>query len=505
MEKFYNYYLYLTVFITGATVLMLEILGTRVIGPYFGNSLYVWSSLISITILSLAVGYFFGGWIADKKPDFKLLYTFILFTGIALLIIPRVDSTVLVFASNFGVQWGSFVATSILFTIPMILLGAVSPFAIKLSTHQLQNVGIRAGGVYAVATVGSFVGAILTGFYLIPSMGIEKIITIFAVLLFVLAGLWFVMSKKFAPLLILLLAAPFPFISSSYTSTQTEDTIIYKTQSMLGEIKVIDKRIHRVLLIDGSTQAWAERGDVLSSSSSFGQKVPFVYFINPEVKDVLVLGLGSGLLMRDLKEQFGFAVDTVEIDENVVYVAREFFSFEGDVYVEDARTFIRNSEKKYDVVLFDIARGDGYSVHNFTQEAFEETKNILNPGGVIAVNFSGHADSVKVKSLFKTIDSVFENVFVFTDKEEGIIARKLFFATDHEVNKERITENIFTYTERQNLAEVWANAFENYTIWEMDGGTLVTDDYNPLENYQAASTAAWRKNNWKVFGDLLLN
>ncbi|MCH7883582.1 fused MFS/spermidine synthase, partial [Patescibacteria group bacterium] len=374
-EKFYNYYLYLTVFITGATVLMLEILGTRIIAPYFGSSLYVWSSLISVTILSLAIGYFLGGWVADKKPEFKLLYLFIFLIGFVLLIIPRVDSTVLIFASSYGVRLGSLVATSILFVIPMVLLGAVSPYAIKLSANRLQNIGMTAGGIYAVATLGSFVGAILTGFFLIPYIGIEAIITSFAVLLFIIASIWFLISRKFIFLLILLPVVFFPSIPSSYIATsQTEmdGKVIYKTQSMLGEIKVIDKRIHRVLLIDGSTQAWVERGEIMNTSSSFAQKVPFIYFINPEIKDVLVLGLGSGILSRDLEDKFGLRVDTVDIDENVLYVAREFFGFEGSIYIEDARTFIRNTEKKYDAVIFDIARGDGYSVHNFTWEAFRE-------------------------------------------------------------------------------------------------------------------------------------
>jgi len=260
-EKFYHFYLYLTVFVTGATVLMLEILGTRVIAPYFGSSLYVWSSLISITILSLAIGYWLGGWIADKKPKFTLLYLFISLAGLAILLIPRIDSTVLAFASSFGVRTGSLVATSILFAIPMVLLGMIDPFAIKLRAHKLENVGMTAGGLFGIATVGGFVGAIATGFFLIPSMGVEAIITSFAIILFALAAIWFLISRKFAFLFIFLLAVPSFFIPTSYTFTQTDDKLIYKTYSLLGEIKVIDKKFHRVLLIDGSTQAWVERGE----------------------------------------------------------------------------------------------------------------------------------------------------------------------------------------------------------------------------------------------------
>ncbi|MCH7883586.1 fused MFS/spermidine synthase [Patescibacteria group bacterium] len=510
MDKFYNYYLYLTVFVTGATVLMLEILGTRIIGPYFGSSLYVWSSLISITILSLAIGYFFGGWLADKRPKFSLLYTIILLTGLAILIVPRVDSTVLVFASSFGVRFGSLIATFILFTIPMVLLGMIDPFAIKLRAHELQNVGMTAGGLFGIATIGGFVGAILTGFFLIPSMGIEAIITSFAILLFVLSGLWFLVSREFKSLFVLVLFMLLPgipsfFIPSFYALPEGGDKLLYKTQSVLGEIKVVDKRIHRVLLIDGSTQAWAERGDTFNSSSVFAQKLPFIFLINPDAKEVLVLGLGSGLLMKELGEMIDINVDTVDIDPNVLYVAREYFGFDGSIYIEDARTFIRNSEKKYDAIIFDIAQGDGYSVHNFTQEAFQETKNILNLDGIIAINFSGHADSLKVKSIFKTLESVFDNVFVITGLQEELLTPKFFFATDHEIDKERIKKEVFDFIPSYGMAEILVNLMENYTIESMEGGVLVTDDYNPLDYYQAESTAAWRKSNWEVFGDLLLN
>jgi len=106
---------------------------------------------------------------------------------------------------------------------------------------------------------------------------------------------------------------------------------------------------------------------------------------------------------------------------------------------------------------------------------------------------------------FRTLASVFENVFVLTGLEEDTLTTKFFFATDHEIDKESIKENIFTYTPSFGQAETLVNVFENYNIESMSGGVLVTDDYNPLDYYQAASTAAWRKSNWKVFGDILLN
>jgi len=502
-EKFYNYYLYLTVFITGATVLMLEILGTRIMSPYFGSTLYVWSSLISVTIISLAMGYFLGGWVADKKPDWKLLYLFIFSIGLAILIIPKVDQTVLLFTNSFGLRFGPLVGTFILFTVPMVLLGMIDPFAIKLRAHGrgLEHIGMTAGGIFGVATVGSFVGAILTGFYLIPSLGVNAITNIFAVLLFILAAGWFLLKKNFKFLLLFLFVIPLLLIQP--TSMESDkNKIVYQTQSMLGDIRVVDRGVHRILLVDGAVQSWVEKGS-LESSVGFTKSAKFSFFLNPEIKNTLVLGLGSGSLSSELENQFTVSVDTVEIDPRIVYAAKQYFGFKGDVFIDDARHFMRGSDKNYDAILFDVSVGDAFPIHMYTKESFQEVRRVLTEGGILVVHMGGLIDSVKIKSLYKTIDSVFENVFVIKSGDD-VTSGIAFFASDSVFDKALARESIKKYVASRGQQEVYFYIMDNDWIDTLTGGIVITDDYNPLDLWQIETMEGWRKFSLSYFSDILV-
>ncbi|MDP2735174.1 MAG: fused MFS/spermidine synthase, partial [bacterium] len=169
MRSLQDYFLYVTVFITGAVVLIIEILGTRVLAPFYGTTIFVWSSLISVTLGALALGYFFGGYLADKRPQKKLLYGIIFLAGLLTSLLVKVSEPVLLFSDAFGFQWGPLVATSVLFTLPLCLFGMVTPFAVRLRVLSLEHTGHVAGTIFAVATVGSVLGAILAGFYFMPN------------------------------------------------------------------------------------------------------------------------------------------------------------------------------------------------------------------------------------------------------------------------------------------------------------------------------------------------
>jgi MFS family permease len=166
-----EYYTYITVFVTGAVVLVLEVLGTRFIAPYYGTTIYVWSSLIGVTLLGLAAGYFAGGWLADKSGSAAPMYYIILAASAAVYLIPFTAPFILRATNQFGPRIGSLASAAVLFIVPFILLGAVSPFAVRLSVGELKDTGMTAGSLYGISTVGSFLAAILTGFYLIPVVG----------------------------------------------------------------------------------------------------------------------------------------------------------------------------------------------------------------------------------------------------------------------------------------------------------------------------------------------
>jgi predicted membrane-bound spermidine synthase len=182
MRKFF---LEIIVFICGAVVMAFEIIGSRMLGPYVGTSIFVWTGIIGVILLCLSLGYYYGGKIADKKPDFKLLAMIILFAGlfigISTLIKDGLFSMLLNVFSN--VKLISLLASFILFSIPSVLLGMVSPFAARLKIKTLDKSGSAVGNLYAISTLGSITGTFLAGFYLIPSFGVTSILYLLAIIL----------------------------------------------------------------------------------------------------------------------------------------------------------------------------------------------------------------------------------------------------------------------------------------------------------------------------------
>src|SRR3989344_4673003 len=168
-EKLKIWYLYLTVFITGAAVLVIEILGTRVLAPFYGSTIYVWSSLITVTLGALASGYFAGGYVADKYPKPKSFYGVVFIAGFFTALLIKISEPVLTWSDRFGFQWGPLVAALVLFFLPLFFFGTVTPFAIRLRAYSVEHAGHIAGTIFATATAGSIIGAILAGFYFMPN------------------------------------------------------------------------------------------------------------------------------------------------------------------------------------------------------------------------------------------------------------------------------------------------------------------------------------------------
>jgi hypothetical protein len=171
-------FIYTIAFLNGAVLLGLEIVASRILAPYFGNSIYVWGSLISVFLLALSLGYGLGGVVADRVPTYRALGLIILAAGILVIILPVVSLPVskAIVDLNLGVRSGVLLASTIFFLVPSVLMGMVSPYVIKLCAHDLAVIGKTAGMVYAVSTMGSIVGVIGVSFFLIPIMGTKAIV-----------------------------------------------------------------------------------------------------------------------------------------------------------------------------------------------------------------------------------------------------------------------------------------------------------------------------------------
>jgi predicted membrane-bound spermidine synthase len=182
MKKFT---LEIVAFFCGAVVMAFEIVGSRMLGPYVGTSMFAWTSIIGVILLSLSIGYFWGGRIADMRPRADILSLFIFISALFIIITLVVKESVLeiLLRSIDNIHVVSVIASLVLFAIPSILLGMVSPFAVRIKMKSLEKSGSTVGNLYAISTVGSIVGVFLAGFFLIPTLKITNILMLLAIVL----------------------------------------------------------------------------------------------------------------------------------------------------------------------------------------------------------------------------------------------------------------------------------------------------------------------------------
>jgi spermidine synthase len=477
--NFRKYYIYLTVFITGAVILVLEILGTRIIAPYYGTTVYVWSALIAVTLLALTAGYFLGGWISDKKPDFNLLYVIILLSAAAVFTIPFMAPGVLNATNNFGARAGALASAGILFTLPLLLLGMVSPFAVKLSISELKDAGLTAGSLYGVSTIGSFIGAVVTGFFLIPAIGIKAVIDIMTALLVIISLGWFIAgARKKIPVtmlfLILSVLAIKPHAEDPSYRRNTE--VLFSRQTLYSKLRVVDYAgRYRGLITDNALQTIY---DMKTGENSIGYIKMFAEAAaaRKNAKTALAIGLGGGAIDKIFSAK-GLDVDNVEIDPVVAETAKKYFDFHGKVIVDDGRHFVRNTKKTYDLIILDAFNGFTIAQFLLSKEAFFEMKKILNPGGMLLINTVGKlkndgkggapADRL-APAVNATLKGVFKNVRVMSDTYG--IANYIYSASDEPLDE------VAGYI-RVNMPET---------------GITITDNYNPVESLTTFIIEEWR-------------
>lgn len=410
-----------TTFVCGALVMALEVLGARVIGPFFGVSLFVWTSLIGVTLLALALGYAAGGVFADRWRSPDGLYAAVVLAGVFVLLTPILKSPVLKLFAPLGIRAGSFAGALVLFGPPLFLLGFVTPWVIRIAATETKRLGRTVGLLSAASTAGSLAGTLLTGYVLVSRFGVTRILQGAGTLLLLLGAAYFVLFRKRRAvaavlLLPLLVARPDPAVVRTLPDGTTA-SVVLRRDTFYGTLRVVDyvfgERHNRELLVDGAVQ-----GGVDVSSGQSVYEYPYAlsflpWALRPGGRSCLVLGLGAGVVPAWFEAR-GARTDVVEIDPAIVEVAREQFGLRlaGEVTVADARTHLEGLARTYDYVIVDVFSSDELPAHLVTREALERIRSRVAPGGVVAANLivSLSGDTFTAASIARTFGSVFENV-----------------------------------------------------------------------------------------------
>lgn len=420
--------LYLFAFLEGATVMVVELLGARMIAPVYGASLIVWTIVLSVAVGGLAMGYYMGGRFAGRKNHEKSLLILLASAAVFVVSMPVLAMLSMQLFSRLSF-WLSLAVSAIIFFLPPVLwLGSTTPIITRMLSANSEAAGSEAGRVFGVSTLGGIAATFIAGFYVIPAEGLTYTSLFTGLLLGVVPCILLVRQRRFyLPALLALVS----FLSVKHIDHRaaTGIDVLYRSEGLLGQLLVADvprndstHGYDRVLFVNRMGQTWIDREDG-GSRWDYVKMLPSM-LENPHGSDVLLLGLGGGTVAKVLEESRNAEVDAVEMDERIAGIARKYFglSSETNVIIDDARHYIRIAKKKYDAVIFDVFKGEVPPSHALTLECFEEVKQLLKPGGKVIVNFNGFFQGKEGRagrSICKTLDAAGFIVSIYpTGKEE---------------------------------------------------------------------------------------
>ena len=435
--------LLITTFIGGLVTLALELAAGRLLAPAFGTTELVWSAIIGMILLYMSVGYTVGGQWADRAPNPATLYTLLAAAGLTIAVIPLAARPLLTLAAqgmlslNLGLLAGPFVVILALFAVPVALLACVSPFAIRLAVGDVAESGSTIGWFTAVSTLGSFIGTFLPNLVLIPNLGTRRTFLLLALLALGtgLWGLWHAARRRFWALvwtLFVLLALflsvpgaikPLPDNPGTFLSRAT---LVHEAESTYNFIQVIkdDSGRHYLLLNEGQgihsvytpPALYTDGGDPLTLLTGgpwdFYLVAPFFNaapHAPDELDNALVIGLAAGTTSTQLTEVYGaIPIDGVEIDGEVVEVGREYFGLTQPnvkAHITDGRTYLLQTDTRYDLVAVDAYRLPYIPWHLTTVEFFRQVRDHLTDDGVVAINV-GHTPGSNGSGNWQLVDAI---------------------------------------------------------------------------------------------------
>jgi spermidine synthase len=494
-------YLYLTVFISGLTSLGVEMAASRLLGNIFGTSNLVWASIIGLIMIYLAGGYFLGGYWADRSPNYQTFYRILIVAAISIGLVPLISQPVLKLAANafdeleLGVLFGSFSAVLILLSIPVILLGTASPFAIRLLLEKNENAGKISGRVYAISTLGSFVGTFLPVLLLIPTIGTYRTFILLGaiLLIFSLIGLWQT-KKSWVKLPLYLL--PMLLLSFEYFGIhnfiKATPYQVFETESAYNYIQVLQQGDYTLLrLNEGQGIHSVYNPNQLNYYGSWEQVLVGSYF-NPapydpgKVKSMAIVGLAAGTTARQASIVYkDIAIDGIEIDPVIIEVGRHYFDMNQpnlNVIIQDGRWGLAHSQSKYQVISVDAYRPPYIPWHLTTREFFQIVHDHLTDDGVLVVNVGrSPTDRSLIDSLSSTILTVFPSIHIVDIPNTF---NSIIFATVQQTQDQNLLDNFNILQSRQDihplLLESMALAVTNLKT-PQPNGQVFTDDIAPVE------------------------
>jgi spermidine synthase len=492
------------VFTGGFASIGVELAASRLLAPFFGSSTFIWASLIGLTLAFLALGYFLGGRLADRRPEPVVLYAVTAIAAVAIGTIPLVARPLLTGSLeafrelDAGAFYGSLAGTLLLLAPPVTLLGFISPFAIRLQLSDVASAGKTAGSLYALSTIGSISGSFVPVLVLIPLIGTAATFFVLSLALLVPAVAGLVVMRAWSVALVAGLAAftvpALALAAPSGVRPPDRGILLDERESAYNYIQVVDEDGRRSLILnDGHAVHSVYDPDELLTGG------PWDYFMvapqmvegaaQPEPRDVLLIGLAGGTVARQLTAAYGsIPIVGVEIDPEINDVAGEYFALDEldnvDVIVADGRYALRTSDATFDLIGVDAYRQPYIPFQLTSREFFQEVSAHLRPGGVAVVNAGRTSTDFRlVEALAATMRDVFPYV-VAIDVDR--YTNTILVGSQSPLSADALIQNVEGLPEASPLRVVagWSLASGNIRAMPaatMPAGSVFTDDRAPVE------------------------
>jgi spermidine synthase len=470
------------VLVAGGATLATEISASRLLAPYFGSSTIVWANVIGLILVYLSLGYWLGGRIADRRPQRRLLGWILVVAALAIAVIPFVARPFLSATvrelddASVGAVVGSFVAALALFAVPVTLLGAVSPFAIRLTLPSVEHAGTVAGRLYALSTFGSILGTFLSALVMIPLVGTQRTMVGTAALVLLAAAL--LLGRRWQ----LLTAAMVALVLVPPGAIKAQSGTVYEAESPYQYFDVrIGPEGQRLLELNEGVVAnsvWYP-GHVLTGGE-WDMFLVLPPLLDTPLRRVLVLGNAGGSTARALAALYpDVRIDGVELDEKITDAAQRYFHLDAipglHIVTADARAYLLTTDQRYDLICIDAYRQPYIPFQLATQEFFELARDHLRPGGAVALNVSrvpGHRGLVQ--ALARTVRSVFGNAWSW----DALRFNTLVFALDRPLSRAELARRV---AEAPAALSPLIPLVRRHVAAAGFQGQLLTDDRAPVE------------------------
>jgi spermidine synthase len=473
------------VLVVGASTLGAEIAAARLMAPFFGASTVVWANTIATVLVALSIGYWLGGRLADRRPHLHRLARWVLGASVLLALVPLLagpflDLSMSAFDEiNVGAAVGSLVGVLALVAVPVLLLGCVSPWAIRLSVDKIEDAGRTAGSLYALSTLGSLAGTFLAALILVPLVGTQRTFLIFAVAVALVAALALPRAYLVVPAAIALVIALPPGSTKPADGARLLEE--RETEHQYARVIEMPDGERRLELNEGQAfhSVW-RRNSFLTDNVWDGYLSTPISVLGRPPRSMAILGNGAGTTVRAYGEFFpDTQIDGVEIDGELTELGRRWFGLKDrpglKLHTADARPFLRRADRRWEAILVDAYRQPYIPFYLTTREFFRLARSRLAPGGVIVVN-AGHPENST--QLEEMLSAGLKDTFGYVKRDPITEFNTLLIASD----KTPTAANLQRAEPRvdQRVRPVLADTARRLSP-QLPGGNVFTDDRAPVE------------------------